>query len=100
MSCHYISRKPLEIVVGWDPPLQTFFLQILDPSKDEGDDFVLWRGTYPDELPTIESLAAVLMPYAALTEEFVEKLEAEKTTSTKPSPLQLWVIEMLSPDKR
>ena len=69
MSRHYISRNPLEIVVGWDPPLQTYFLQITDPTRDE-EEFVLWRGTYPEELPTIESLTAVLTPYAALTEEW------------------------------
>ncbi len=99
MSRHYTSKTPLEIVVGWDPPLQTFFLQILDHTKDGENEFVLWRGTYPDELPTIESLAAVLTPYAALTEELVKDLEAEKTASTKPSPLQLRVIEMFSPNK-
>ena len=99
MSRHCISKEPLEIVVGWDPPLQTFFLQISDLTKDEGNEFVLWLGTYPGELPTIESLTDGLAPYAALTEELVQQLEAEKAGSTKPSPLQLKVIEMFSPEK-
>lgn len=99
MSRHYVSRNPLEIVVGWDSPLQTFFLQISDPTRDEGNEFVLWLGTYPGELPTIESLAAALAPYAALTEELAQQLAAEKAGSAKPSPLQLKVIEMFSPGK-
>lgn len=99
MSRHYISKKPLEIVVGWDPPLQTFFLQILDPTKDEENQFVQWRGTYPDELPTTESLAAALAPYAALTPELRQQLEDEKARSAQPTALQRWVIEMFSPEK-
>jgi hypothetical protein len=39
MSRHRIAEKPKEIVVGWDPPLQTFFLQIFDPAMDEEIEF-------------------------------------------------------------
>lgn len=44
MSRHRIAEKPKEIGVGWDPPLQTFFLQILDPAKDVEDEIVLRLG--------------------------------------------------------
>jgi hypothetical protein len=97
MSRHRIAEKPNEIVVGWDPPLQTFFLQILDPAKDGEDEIVLWLGGRHDELPDVADLTAALAPYAALTPELAQQLEAEKAGSTKPSPLQLNVIEMFSP---
>jgi hypothetical protein len=96
MSRHCISRNPLEIIVGWDPPLQTYFLQITDPTKDEENQFVLWCGTYPDELPTTESLADVLAPYAVLTLDLREQLEDEKARSPQPTELQRRMIEMFS----
>lgn len=98
MSRHYISRNPLEIVVGWDAPLETFFLQILNLTKDEEEELVLWLGTQPGELPTVADLESALTPHAALTPELRQRLEAEKTESTRPSPLQRHMIEMFSPD--
>lgn len=95
MSRHRIAETPKEIVVGWDPPLQTFFLQILDPAKDE-EEIVLWIGMRQNELPEVADLAAALAPYAALTPELAQQLEAEKAGSARPSPLQLSVIEMFS----
>jgi hypothetical protein len=97
VSRHRIAEKPNEIVVGWDPPLQTFFLQILDPEKDEEEEIVLWLGARHGELQKVDDLAAALAPYASLTPELAQQLEAEKAGSTMPSPLQLSVIEMFSP---
>lgn len=37
-SRYYLSKEPVEIVIGWNNPLQTFFLQGYHPSKDEEED--------------------------------------------------------------
>ena len=33
-----------EIVVGWDPPLGNFFLQVIAPSRGEGNELLVWLG--------------------------------------------------------
>lgn len=101
MSRHYISTAPDEIVVGWDPPLQTYFLQISGPAKsEEEDELVLWLGASPGELPTVESLAAALAPYAPLPKELAWKLEEDKAESPLPSELQKFVIEMFASSEK
>jgi hypothetical protein len=97
MSRHRIAEKPKEIVAGWDPPLQTFFLQIPDPAKDEEDEIVLWLGGRHGELPEVADLTAALASHAGLPPALAQQLEAEKGASTKPSTLQLSVIGMFSP---
>lgn len=100
MSRHYVRTKPEEIIVGWDPPLQTYFFQIIGPEREEEeDDLVIWVGASPSELPTVESLAVALAPYATLSAELAHKLEVEKADSPLPSDLQRFVIEMLSSSK-
>jgi hypothetical protein len=99
MSRHCIATEPFEIVVGWDPPLQTFFLQILDLTRDEEQEIVLWLGTRPGELPTVADLEAALASHATLTPELRQTLEEEKARSTKPTALQRLVIEMFNQSK-
>ncbi len=100
MSRYRLSEHPLEIVVGWDPPLQTFFLQILDPAKDEEEEIVLWLGMSPGELPAITDLDRALADHAALTSgvalptELRRRLEEERADSSQPTELQQRVIEM------
>ncbi|MCI0389685.1 MAG: hypothetical protein MOB07_13115 [Acidobacteria bacterium] len=103
MSRHLIARHPIGVVVGWDPPLQTYFLQIIDPSKPEEEELVLLIGAAPCELPTVESLSAALESHAALashvalTPEFQQTLEEEKANSPQPTALQQWVIKTFAP---
>jgi hypothetical protein len=48
------------LTVGWDPPLQTFFAQLRDPTSTAGDRPVLWVGTDLHELYDLDDLARVL----------------------------------------
>ena len=86
MKKYYLSTEYREIVVGWDPTLQTFFLEILYPLGDDDSEIVLSRGTQPGDLPTIESLARALAPYDSLTRDLWQQLAAEKAKSTNPIP--------------
>jgi hypothetical protein len=70
MSRHVVrDDEQFRVVVGWDPPLQTYFAHVHDLSKDEEDEIVLWQGTKPDELPTPNVVATTIKEWAQLSDE-------------------------------
>jgi hypothetical protein len=50
------GRSDPDAVIGYDPPLRTFFLQAFP--DESGDDLALWLGTSDGEYETIEALQA------------------------------------------
>lgn len=59
-----------KIVVGWDHPMQTFFVQVIDRRlEDAGEDekFVLWKGCSLREIYEVEQLAAAVRRHAHLS---------------------------------
>ncbi|MFA6391971.1 MAG: hypothetical protein WCW66_04455 [Patescibacteria group bacterium] len=65
-----------ECAVGWDDPLGTFFGQIykvdqegerVEEDEDGNDGTILWVGTKPAEIRTVDELARRLLPHAILT---------------------------------
>lgn len=70
--------------VGWDPPLETFFGQVYTVDADgeqcDGDDgapnTILWVGTKPGEIRTVDELARLLQPHAVLPEDIRNELFA------------------------
>lgn len=88
------SHDGLEHVVGWDNPMQTFYAQILDPSRPEDQsEVVLWVGDEPKALPTLEALKGAVQGRIAIPTDVVDKLERDFMGRTAPTPLQRWVIE-------
>lgn len=74
MAYHEIpARDPAKrVVVGWDPPLQTYFVQVIDRAReaqedDENDKFDLWVGCTFGEIDTIDGVAGYVSPHAELT---------------------------------
>ncbi|HUR84198.1 MAG TPA: hypothetical protein VMY78_02535 [Solirubrobacteraceae bacterium] len=58
MSRHAIALTGgRELVVGWDPPLQTFFAIVRAPEQDQPE---LWVGTDLHELYELDDLARAL----------------------------------------
>ncbi|MGO4560177.1 hypothetical protein [Mesorhizobium sp. 2RAF21] len=53
------SRSDPDAVIGYDPPLRTFFLQAFP--DDTGDDLVLWLGTADREYETLDALRAAAL---------------------------------------
>jgi hypothetical protein len=94
MSRYNIDHPTLDIVVGWDNPLQTLFCQVIDPSLDEEEETILWRGTgHPDpEIRTVHQLNLILSPYAQVPDDVAEKLCAEMKAAATPTPLQQLVV--------
>ena len=83
MSRHEISaRDPNhKIVVGWDHPLQTFFVQVIDrrlEEDDEEDKFVLWRGCRMREIYEVDQLARLVNRYGELTPDMGATLYGDK----------------------
>ncbi|GGB09078.1 hypothetical protein GCM10011491_41290 [Brucella endophytica] len=93
MSRHIVTvtqgeRKDDNGVIGYDPPLRTFFLNaFVDKETDEPE---LWLGWRRDEFPTLESiiLAARSNGYelSALSQDTILSMLAE---SSKPARLSL-----------
>jgi hypothetical protein len=60
MSRHEFTFESTKTVVGWDPPLQTYFIQYGAIDEDgvwlngEGPD--LWFGTKPNEILNIDQV--------------------------------------------
>lgn len=53
------GRSDPDAVIGYDPPLRTFFLQAFP--DETGDDLALWLGTSDREYETVEALRAAAL---------------------------------------
>jgi len=84
MSRH--DLQPLDpthdVVVGWDPPLHTFFAQVLDTKVDEADDNyeVVWIGTSYGEVPDPAAVIAAVRPFATIADELCRTLQVDRMT--------------------
>ncbi len=89
----------LEIVVGWDSPLNTYFCIIedlsIEPPENEEDEeidpIVLWVGSNYDEVLSLEDLCDKIADYATIPSDILDKLKQDSTESFKPSFVQSWV---------
>lgn len=79
-----------EFVVGWDPPMGTFFAQeyVPEPADDE-EECVWWVGYQMREIPTLDILLAVLKERGVeVPPDLQHKLAADAGASWEPGPLQ------------
>lgn len=77
MSRHTIrSDEEVEVVVGWDPPLQTFFALVYDVAAykqalvddpDADHVIILWEGTL--EHRSLDEVEELVRPWVSLTHE-------------------------------
>ena len=84
MSRHTIRHAHLEMVVGWDAPLQTFFAQVRDTTQPEDEAMVLWVGTAPHEIATVAALQWALVPFGAMVDAQVYQQLAEDWQTQAP----------------
>lgn len=83
MSRHEIeARDPRHrIVVGWDHPLRTFFVQVIDRAEQQrgGDDYMIhWVGGSLRELYEVDDLRRAIARYGDLTAELAATLYGDK----------------------
>ena len=72
----YIVREDQEfkVVIGWDPPLQTFFAQVHDLSKDEEEQIVLWEPSPPNRIGSPWDVKEKVQPWVELSSEDIRIL--------------------------
>jgi hypothetical protein len=95
------NNNHLEIFVGFDNPLRTFFAQVINASLgDEDDNVILWEGAIPGEIETVEHLEEVIRNYADIPPNVKEKLTNDYNNRTEPSPLQKMAIALMSQERK
>lgn len=99
----YVIREEerLEVVVGWDPPLQTFFVQVYIPrGRPSGDDQILvWEGTEPEAITDVERVRELVGEAAEVTDQVLQRLENDRKTSRPPSRAQRAVLQSAYTDQ-
>jgi hypothetical protein len=97
-------------VIGWDPPMRTFFAQVVDREKlriSERDkpaaevqydyrNVTLWHGTEKGEMQEVTNVESVLTGYVTLSEEMKQTLLAEQAASRNQSRLQRDLLDRFS----
>lgn len=73
-----------QVALGWDPPLQTYFLQVFDDRvENEDEQCVLWLGADPGVHLTAADLFAAVVPYANLSHDIVRRLLADHASDPR-----------------
>jgi hypothetical protein len=82
------DRSDPEAIIGYDPPLRTFFLQAFP--HVETDDPALWLGTYDQEFLSLAALRAAALAegydFMPLPEHLTAQLVADKAQEADRSP--------------
>ena len=73
MSRHELAPRDdandhLDIAIGWDRPLNTYFVQVLNPTRDEEEPGfeILWHGTSFGEILSADDVIALVAPWAEI----------------------------------
>lgn len=82
------GRTDPDAVIGYDPPLRTFFLQALP--YENGDDLALWLGTSDREYETLDALHAAALArgydFIPLPVDIVAQLAADSAAEALRPP--------------
>lgn len=92
MSRRTVDSTPeRELVVGWDPPLGTYFGQVnrLHPEPEE-EECLAWCGYQMREITDLDALSAWCerQGFAALRDDVRMALERDRAEPWEPGPLQ------------
>jgi len=87
----------LRVTVGWDPPLQTFFGQVVRPTTapHADDTLIAWLGTRAQEIPSVAHLCRQLAAYAVIPRATQARLAREQRASRPPTALQVRLRQVL-----
>ena len=69
-----------QIVIGWDWPMRTYFAQVLDVTKQPGEEGFtrVWVGGTFDEIQSPEALRTPIAAYGDITNEMVATLRTDR----------------------
>ena len=86
-----------EVIVGWDPPMQTLFGQVFVTTVEDDDAAcVLWVGLEVQALTIVAALQTALQAYATLPAAVAAQLEHDQEHTPPPSALQTRMLQWLS----
>ncbi len=88
----------LEVAVGWDPGLDTFFVQVFGAPETYGEPEVrLWGGTTFREIPTVDVLLAIAEEFVEIPAVLRAQLEQDRTAEPfdKMRPVDRIVAKIL-----
>ncbi len=94
MSRHLIrSDEQFEVVVGYDDPLDTYFVQVYDipaqKADPDGEDvLIVWAGEMPAEITDVYVVVALVAPYKKMNEAEIEGLRMERGNRRQPTAFQ------------
>jgi hypothetical protein len=81
-------RTDPDAVIGYDPPLRTFFLQAFP--DESGDDLALWLGTADHEYETLDALHAAALArgcdFMPLADDIIARLAADVAADAERPP--------------
>jgi hypothetical protein len=79
VSRHDLSTETIEVVVGWDPPMNTYFVQVWDKTLDKTAPAseLLWIGFHPNEITDVEHVREAVAPWVQLPGDVIRALYAE-----------------------
>lgn len=79
MSRHEFTAPGVEAVIGWDRPLNTYFAQVWDRTKDEDDPAaeLVWIGCMPGEIHDPQTVIAAVRRHVNVPADLVNTLYAE-----------------------
>lgn len=83
MSRHEVAavNPKHKVIVGWDHPMLTFFVQVIDRRAEEAgadDKFVMWKGTRLREIYEVDHLARIAGRHADLSTDLRATLYGDK----------------------
>src|SRR3954451_9231344 len=90
MSQHVMdsSREGMEILIGWDQPMNTFFAQVW--AKRDDEEPVVWLGNAFDQVQEPEEMAEDLEPFGAMPDDLLAVLRADRAVGDEEKSVQQW----------
>lgn len=86
----------LDICIGWDAPLSTFFAHVIRTGSSDDleiEDVLLMVGNRLNEVQSVEDLANLLSAYTDIPYSIKNQLILDMAKPYERSPFQDWMIE-------
>lgn len=98
------SDPSLEVIIGWDAPLSTFFCNVTrcareDDPLDVEDENLLLTGGNLRKHTSVESLQRAIMDFADIPQTVRSEMELDSMEPYEFSPIQQWVRNVLESNR-
>lgn len=95
MTQHFLTPKNPEqadvIIVGYDPPLSTFFAQVYKQTDDEPA-WVLWEGCRPGQLAYAYEVLDLVSGHAYIPDGLWDELDDDQLVKAQRTPREAGAV--------